>query len=81
MRKFMGPKIYGTVTMGERGQVIIPVEARKELGIKPKNKLIVCSGPGHNAVVFMPIESMTELLKHMTEIKTKIETEIPKKKR
>ncbi|SMQ83755.1 looped-hinge helix DNA binding domain-containing protein, AbrB family [Bacillus sp. OV166] len=27
-------KIFGTTSMGERGQLVIPSEAREELGIK-----------------------------------------------
>ena len=29
-----------TVTVGERGQVVIPQEFRKEIGIKPQEKLV-----------------------------------------
>ncbi len=28
-------RLYGTVKVGDRGQVVIPAEARKELDIKP----------------------------------------------
>ncbi len=34
-------KFYGTTTMGVRGQVVIPVEARKNLGLKPGDQLMV----------------------------------------
>ncbi|MDR2380897.1 MAG: AbrB/MazE/SpoVT family DNA-binding domain-containing protein [Bifidobacteriaceae bacterium] len=34
-------KIYGTATVGERGQVAIPAEARKQLSIKSGDKLVV----------------------------------------
>lgn len=34
-------KFYGTTTVGERGQVVIPAAARKELGIKPGDQLMV----------------------------------------
>ena len=32
-------KFYGSTVMGERGQVVIPAEAREEIGIKPGEKL------------------------------------------
>jgi AbrB family looped-hinge helix DNA binding protein len=38
------PKIYGAITIGERGQVIIPAEARKDLNLSPSTKLMVLSG-------------------------------------
>ena len=32
---FLETAFYGSVTVGERGQVVIPSKARKELGWKP----------------------------------------------
>ncbi|MEW6101719.1 MAG: AbrB/MazE/SpoVT family DNA-binding domain-containing protein [Candidatus Omnitrophota bacterium] len=43
MRGF--PKFFGMATVGARGQVVIPQEARKSLKIKSGDKLIVISGP------------------------------------
>lgn len=34
-------KIFGTTSIGERGQVVIPSEAREELGIKSGEKFLV----------------------------------------
>ena len=34
-------KLYGTTTMGVRGQVVIPAQARKELKLKPGDQLVV----------------------------------------
>ena len=36
-----GRKFYGSVTIGERGQIVIPVDARKDFGMKPGDKLLV----------------------------------------
>jgi AbrB family looped-hinge helix DNA binding protein len=36
-----GKFLYGTVTVGERGQVVIPKEARDHFHIKPGDKLLV----------------------------------------
>lgn len=36
-----GKYFYGAVAVGERGQVVVPMEARKEYGIKPGDKLLV----------------------------------------
>ncbi len=34
-------KFYGSVTVSERGQVVIPIEARKDFDIKTGDKLLV----------------------------------------
>jgi AbrB family looped-hinge helix DNA binding protein len=41
MNKPEGKNFYGSVTVGERGQIVIPVNARKDFGIKPGDKLLV----------------------------------------
>lgn len=34
-------KVFGTVTVNDKGQVVIPAEARKEMGIEADSKLMV----------------------------------------
>lgn len=34
-------KLYGTATLGSRGQVVIPAAARKELKLKPGDQLLI----------------------------------------
>ena len=36
--------IYGTVKVGDRGQVVIPADVRKDLDIKPRDILLVMTG-------------------------------------
>jgi AbrB family looped-hinge helix DNA binding protein len=38
-------KFYGSATVGTKGQIVIPYEAREELGIKPTNKLMIIRLP------------------------------------
>ena len=45
------PKFYGATTIGERGQMVIPVEARKDFQITPSTKLLVFGSPGGLMVV------------------------------
>ena len=40
-------KFYGKVPVGTKGQIVIPVEARKAMDIKPGDNLIIISGPLH----------------------------------
>lgn len=71
MFKFHGPKVYGAVTVGERGQVAIPAELRKSFGIKAGDKLIVTAKPG-GPIGLIPAEQFNQLLSHMTETLAKI---------
>jgi AbrB family looped-hinge helix DNA binding protein len=36
-----GRKFYGSITVSERGQIVIPVDARKDFNIKTGDKLLV----------------------------------------
>ncbi len=74
MVKFQGPKVYGAVTVGERGQVAIPVELRKAFGIKPGDKLFVFT-KGKGFINLIPAEQFNEFLSHMTEMLAKIKKE------
>lgn len=71
MFKFRGPKVYGAVTVGERGQVAIPIELRKFFGIKAGDKLIVAAKPG-GPIGLIPVEQFNQLLSEMTETLAKI---------
>ncbi len=50
-------KFFGSVTVGERGQVVIPADAREELGLSPGDKLLVFKSPfGGGVAVLKPGE-------------------------
>ena len=36
-----GKKFYGSVTVSERGQIVIPADARRDFGIRTGDKLLV----------------------------------------
>ena len=36
-----GRKFYGAVTVSERGQIVVPAEARKDFNIKAGDKLLI----------------------------------------
>lgn len=60
--KDRGPEFYGSATVGERGQIAIPAEARRKLDIKPNAKMLVFSGPGKNALMFVKADSVSEMI-------------------
>ena len=50
----------GSSTVGERGQVVIPAEARERLGIKPGDKLLVFVHPASWGVAFVRFDKLQE---------------------
>jgi len=60
------PKFYGAVTVGERGQVAIPAEARREMGIEPSEKLLAFGNPTKQVLLLVKAEFATEMLANAT---------------
>ena len=57
------PKLYGSVKVGERGQVVVPQEARVELGLRAGDKLLAFGGfSGVQTVVLIKEESFGTIL-------------------
>ena len=48
----------GSVTVGERGQVVVPVEARERCGIQPGAKLLCFVHPHSEGVIFVKVEAI-----------------------
>lgn len=60
-------KLYGTATVGSKGQVVIPSEAREELGIKTGDRLYVVDALHGSGVVLLKEERLQEMVARMTE--------------
>ena len=58
-------RCFGTAVLGPRGQLVIPVEARKELGIDTGSKLLVFGHFG-GGLIFIKAETAEELLNIMS---------------
>jgi AbrB family looped-hinge helix DNA binding protein len=57
---------YGSATLGERGQVVIPADARKDCEIQPGDKVLVFRHPLHpHMLILAKISEMQELLQQM----------------
>ena len=53
--------LYGTVKVGDRGQVVIPADARKELDIKPGDLLLVMTGRNRRGLTMVKADVMRGL--------------------
>jgi len=56
MRK---PKYWGSATVGERGQMVIPADARKALGIGPGDKMVIFGSDGGQRLMLVKAEVVT----------------------
>ena len=59
-------RCFGTAVLGPRGQLVIPVEARKELGIDTGSKLLVFGHFNGRGLIFIKAEAAEELLNIMS---------------
>jgi len=64
-RRLIG-KCFGTAVLGPRGQLVIPAEARKELGIGAGSKLLVFGHLEGQGLILIKVEAAEELLNIMT---------------
>ena len=58
---------YGTVTVGERGQVVIPAEARKAFNIETGDKLLVFAHPSDKGVALVKIGAVERFIEMLRE--------------
>lgn len=66
--KSSGPKFYGATKIGERGQIVIPTEARKDFQITPSTKLLVFGSLQGGGLMVIKAEFVTEFLSKATEM-------------
>jgi len=59
-------KLYGTATVGTKGQVVIPAEAREALSINPGDRLYVVGSEKTQAVFFLKENQLREMVEHLT---------------
>lgn len=54
------PRVFGTAKVGDRGQVVIPKEAREYFGIKPGDTLLILGESEVGLIVSRP-EDLNDL--------------------
>jgi AbrB family looped-hinge helix DNA binding protein len=58
-------QFFGTTTVGEKGQVVIPAEARKAMSIKKGEKLLVF-GMGCDMIAFSKLSKVEQFASHLS---------------
>jgi len=57
--------VFGTVKVGERGQIVVPSSARKSLRIKPGDYLLVVSTPSKDGLALVKVEIVRDMIEKM----------------
>lgn len=68
---------YGTTTVGEKGQVVIPAQARTVLKLKKGEKLLVF-GMGEEMIAFSKLSHVEAFAAHLTRRLGSIRTVLKK---
>ncbi len=67
------PKFYGATTLGERGQIVVPAEARKDLNLSPSTKVMVFGAPMGEGLLIVKADSIAEMLAHANRMLSGVE--------
>jgi AbrB family looped-hinge helix DNA binding protein len=66
-------KCFGSATVGPRGQVVIPANARKKLGIEAGTTLLVFLGPGGRGLFLFKADAVEQMVRMVSEHLTTVE--------
>jgi AbrB family looped-hinge helix DNA binding protein len=70
-----GKKFYGSVTVSERGQIVIPADARKDFNIKTGDKLLVF-GDLERGLGIATVSIMQKTMAHTSDLFSEINSKI-----
>jgi len=59
-------KLYGTATVGTKGQVVIPADARQNLGIETGDRLYVVGSEKSGWIGFIKEDQLRNMVEHLT---------------
>ena len=54
-------QVYGTSTLGERGQLVIPADARKEFNLSAGDRFVVAGMPEFGTIGLIKVELFNKL--------------------
>ncbi len=61
-------KLYGTATVGTKGQVVIPSDAREELGIATGDRLYVVGSKASQWIGFIKEDQLTDNIESYKDV-------------
>ena len=66
-------RCLGSTTVGPRGQVVIPVNARKEMGIDAGTTLLVFKALGGQGLVLLKVDAIEQMMSMVSQRLTDFE--------
>ena len=60
-------KVFGSMVVSPRGQVVIPANARKELDIGSGDTLLACGSPHGQGLLLLKVDAVERILSTMSE--------------
>lgn len=70
-------KAYGAISVGAKGQIVIPSELRKELNIKAGEQLMVFAKVDKKYISLMHARDFGALMQRAGKIMAKLEAHVP----
>ena len=64
---FIEQYFYGSVTVGERGQVVIPAKARRDYNIECGDQLLIMGHPTKNGLMIAKVDAIRTFLSQMID--------------
>ncbi len=69
-------RFFGAATVGERGQVVIPAEARKKCNINPGDKVLVLGHPAGSGIIICKLDDIRGVFSSFLEDLSRIESKL-----
>ena len=67
---------YGTVTVGERGQIVVPAQAREDYHLSPGDKLLVFSDPHQVGLMIVNVRNVAPIMAQMEQALARMRQEL-----
>ncbi|MDD4953915.1 MAG: AbrB/MazE/SpoVT family DNA-binding domain-containing protein [Candidatus Omnitrophica bacterium] len=79
MQAIFKGKVFGAVTVGGRGQLVIPAQLRKALHIKSGDQLMVFAKLDKRVINLMTTNDFGQFLAHAEKVISRLGSKIPRK--
>jgi AbrB family looped-hinge helix DNA binding protein len=60
------PKILGTATLNEKGQIVIPVEARNSLDLSAGSRVVIMSSQDRPVLILVKAEEVEAMVNNLS---------------